>query len=151
MSAPPETEEQRRSVWAKFHAHGFVFAGLAILALFDVFHPRNSQLSRLTGDVPPGQVLYTLGFVISGLLLLRGFLWVDRIAESAAMVLVTVCVVIQTAVAFSMLGWTGFTLTRLIIVAIVGGCTWARCSVLWSREGVVITIPPRSARRGRQT
>lgn len=140
-------DNDRRS-WAKFNAYGFVLAGLAILALTGLTHPGGTDMARLVGEVPAGQAWWTGGFVLGGLLLLAGFVLVDRIAESAGLIVLTASVIAQTAVAWALLGWSEFTLTRLIIVGIIGGCAWARISVLWSRDGLSVTIVPHGTRRG---
>ncbi len=51
--------------------------------------------------------------------------------------------IIQTIVAFNLLGWTEYTVTRLSVVAAVLAVTYARTSVLWSKKGVTVVIPPR--------
>lgn len=132
--------------WAKLNAYGFVLAGLGILALADLIHPADTDLARLSGDIPTGQTWWTLAVAIAGLLLLFGFLRVDRIAETAGLVLLAAAVLAQTVAAFALLGWSDFALTRLVILAIIGGCTWARVSVLWSRDGIAVTIPARNLR-----
>lgn len=144
MPTPPE-----RFAWAKLNAYGFVLAGLAILSLADLAHPGGTDLARLAGGIPPGQQVWTIGFGIAGLLLLLGFLRTDRVAETLGLGLLTIGATAQTAVAFSLLGWSEFTVTRLLLVAIIGACTWARVTVLWSRDGLAVTIPPRGVAGGR--
>ena len=139
-------DNDRRS-WAKFNAYGFVLAGLAGLALADLIHPGGTDMAHLVGEVPAGQFWWTAGFLLAGVLLLAGFVFIDRIAETAGLVVLTVSVIAQTIAAWLLLGWSDFTLTRLAIVAIIGSCTWARISVLWSRDGLSVTIVPRSTRR----
>lgn len=146
MSRP----ENDRLAWAKLNAYGFVLAGLGLLAMTGLTHPAGTELARLTGDIPPGQSWWTAGFVAGGILLLLGFLRTDRMAESAGLVVLTAAVVAQTVVAWKLLGWTDFTLTRIAIVGIIGGCAWARISVLWSTEGLTVTIPARGVKRGRR-
>lgn len=143
-------DEHDRHAWAKLNAYGFVLAGLGMLALTGLTHPAGTELARLAGDIPPGQSYWTMGFVAGGVLLLLGFLRTDRLAETAGLCVLTLAVVAQTIVAWRLLGWTDFTLTRLAIVGIIGGCTWARISVLWSSEGLAVTIPPRGATQRRR-
>jgi len=139
--------DQKPAAWAKLNAYGFVLAGLGVLAGLDLIHPANTDLARLAGGIPPGQSWWTVAIVFAGLLLLYGFVRVDRFAESAGLILLNLAVLAQTVVAYMLVGWTDFTLTRIAILAILGGCAWARISVLWSREGLAVTIPPRGVRR----
>lgn len=141
------SDEQKPYAWAKLNAYGFVLAGLGVLAGTDLIHPANTDLARLTGEVPPGQVWWTLAVVVAGLLLLLGFMRVDRIAETLGLALLTGAVAAQTVVAYALLGWNDYTLTRIAIVTILAGCTWARVSVLWSRDGLAVTIPARDVHR----
>jgi len=152
MLSPPEDHmpaPQERFAWAKLNAYGFVLAGLTFLSLADLIHPGDTDLARLSGGIPPGQAVWTVGFGLSGLLLLIGFLRTDRVSETLGLSLLTLGTVAQTAVAFSLLGWSEFTATRLVLVGIVGGCTWARVSVLWSRDGLAVNIPARGIHSGR--
>lgn len=142
--------EPGRFAWAKLNAYGFVLAGLAVLATRDLIRPAGTELARLTGDIPPGQYLWAIAFTLAGLLLLVGFLFTDRIAETAALLLLTGGVVAQAVVAFRLLGWTDFTLTRLALIWILGGCAWARISVLWAKDGVAVNIAPRKRKKGRR-
>lgn len=61
-----------------------------------------------------------------------------------------VALVAQAVVAFALLGWTSYTTTRLIILGLLGLCVWARLSVLWTRKGLTITIPPRNGQENGQ-
>lgn len=140
-------QDQKPAAWAKLNAYGFVLAGLGVLAGLDLIHPANTDLARLAGGIPPGQAWWTVAIVFAGLLLLYGFVRVDRFAESAGLILLNLAVLAQAVVAYTLVGWTDFTLTRIAILAILGGCAWARISVLWSREGLAVTIPPRGVRR----
>ena len=140
-------DEQQPTVWAKLNAYGFVLAALSVLSLADLISPADTDLARAVGEIPPGQTWWTIGFAVGGFLMLFGFTRIDRIAETIGLSLLTVAVVAQSVVAFFYLGWTEYTFTRLAIIAIIGGCTWARVSVLWSREGVAITIPARRGER----
>lgn len=140
-------QDQKPSAWAKLNAYGFVLAGLGVLAGLDLIHPANTDLARLTGGIPPGQNWWTIAIVFAGVLLLYGFARVDRVAESAGLLLLNLAVLAQTVVAYLLLGWEDFTLTRVAILAILGGCAWARISVLWSKDGLAVTIPPRGIRR----
>lgn len=137
-------DESKPWAWAKLNAYGFVLAGLALLGGADLVHPANTDLARLAGEVPAGQTWWIVGVVLSGLLLLLGFLRTDRVAETAGLVVLLLAITAQTSAAIVLLGWTDFTLTCLAILAIIGGCTWARCDVLWSRDGIAVTIPPRN-------
>lgn len=148
ISEDPMQEPPGRFAWAKFNAYGFVLAILAIMSLADLIHPAGTELARATGDIPPGQPYWTVGFGIAGVLLLIGFLRADRISETVGLVLMTLGIVVQTCVAYSLLGWSEYTLTRIALVLVIGGCTWARVSVLWMRAGLSITIPARNLRRG---
>lgn len=139
--------DRTRFAWAKLNAYGIILAGLCLLGLADLINPGGANLARLVGEVPPGQHFWTAGLVVSGLLLLFGFVREDRIAETLGFALLCVSVVAQTIVAYALLGWAEFTLTRLAIVAILGLGGWARLSALWSRSGLIITIPPRHGGR----
>lgn len=133
--------------WMRFNAYGVLLAGLAIMGLLDLINPGKADMARLVGDVPPGQSAWVTGFVVSGLLLMWGFVRRDRIAETLGLGVLNLSLAVQALVAYSLLGWTEFTATRLIILGIVGLCSAARVSVLWTREGLTITIPPRSCKR----
>jgi hypothetical protein len=135
--------QRQRFTWAKLNAYGILLAALALMGVTDLIHPGKANLARLVGEVPPGQVFWVTGFIISGILLMFGFARTDRIAETIGLVVLLVSLVIQTAVAYALLGLSDFTLTRFVIVGIVALCMWARCSVLWSKGGLSITIPPR--------
>lgn len=139
-----------RFAWARLNAYGVLVACLAVLSLTDLLHPAGTELARLIGDVPPGQPAWATGFIIAGLLMLIGFVRTDRTAETIALGLLTVGVVAQTIVAYAYLGLTEFTATRIALVAIVALVTWARCSTLWSKEGLSIRIPARGEREGEQ-
>lgn len=140
------TRPTSRLTWAKLNAYGIILAGLAIMAVTDLITPGGADLAKLVGEVPPGQHFWSAGFVTSGLLLLYGFIRGDRLAESLGLGILFVSVLAQTVVAFSLLGWSDFTMTRLAIIAIVGLGGLARVSALWSRDGLVITIPARRTR-----
>lgn len=136
-------ENGGRFAWARFNAYGILLAGLALLGIADLAKPGGTNLAQLVGEVPALQPFWVLGFAIAGLLLMVGFVRADRIAESLGLVLLTLALVVQTAVAFGYLGWSQYTLTRLILIALIGTCSWARISVLWTRAGLTVTIPPR--------
>lgn len=136
-------ENGGRFAWARFNAYGILLAGLALLGAADLIDPGGTDLARLVGDVPVGQTIWIVGFTISGLLLMVGFMRGDRIAESLALLLLTLALIVQALVAFGYLGWSSYTLTRLALIGLVGFCAWARISVLWTREGLTVTIPPR--------
>lgn len=142
-------EEQKPYAWAKLNAYGFVLAGLGILALGDLIHPADTDLARLSGEVPAGQTWWILGLAVAGVLLLLGFLRTDRIAETCGLVLLTLAIAAQTITAAVLLGWTDYTWTRLVILAMIGALLRARVSVLWSRDGLAITIPARRERSRR--
>lgn len=132
-----------RFAWAKLNAYGIILAGLALLGVADLINPGGAPLARLVGEVPPGQTFWVSGYVLAGLALLYGFTRGDRLAESLGLGLLFGSLLLNTAVAFSLLGWSEFTLTRLALIAIIGLGGGARISALWSRDGMVITIPPR--------
>jgi hypothetical protein len=132
-----------RTAWLRLNAYGVVLACLAILSLTDLVHPAGTELARLLGDVPPGQPAWVAGFGIAGILLLYGFVKADRLAETLGLALMTVGLFAQFVTALAYLGVTEFTATRLLLVAILALCAWARCSVLWSRRGLNIHIPAR--------
>lgn len=135
-----------RFAWARLNAYGIILAGLALLGVGDLIHPGGANLARLVGEVPPGQNFWATGLVISGLLLFYGFARGDRLAETLALGLLFISVVAQTTVAFILLGLSDFTVTRLAVIAILGLGGAARVSALWSRDGLVVTIPPRRRR-----
>lgn len=146
----PESDDSQRWAWAKLNAYGFVIAGLTVLGLTDLANPANTDLARLAGEVPAGQAWWIAGFAASGLLLLLGFLRTDRIAETVGLGMLTLSLGAQTVAAFGMLGWTDYSWTRLIILTMVAALTAARVSILWAREGLAVTIPPRRLPRGRR-
>jgi hypothetical protein len=132
-----------RLAWARLNAYGVLVAGLAIFAVGDLFHPGGTDLARLIGEVPPGQTLWVTGFGIAGLLMLHGFVRADRITETLALGLLIFGIIAQAISAYAYLGITEFTTTRLYLLVLVSLTTWARCSVLWGKFGLVIRIPPR--------
>ena len=132
-----------RTAWLRLNAYGVVLACLCVLSLTDLIHPAGTELARLVGDVPPGQPAWVVGFGMAGILLLYGFAKADRIAETIGLALLTLGLVAQFVTALAYLGLTEFTATRLLLVAILVLCTWARCSVLWSKRGLNIHIPAR--------
>lgn len=134
-------------VWAKLNAYGIVLAGLALLGFVDLYHPQNAQLARLVGEVPPGQVFWVTGFGIAGLLLLYGFIKHDRLAESLALVILCVSLAFQTVVAYSLIGFSDFTLTRVLVLLLFVFAGSARISVLWSKDGLIVTIPARKVKK----
>jgi hypothetical protein len=121
-------------------------AGLACLGAMDLINPGGTDFARLVGGVPPGQMWWTVGYVVGGLLMAYGFLRTDRVAETAGLVALTVCQLVQLAVAVRLLGFQQFTLTRIAVLVIVSICASARVSALWSRHGLTITIPARKRR-----
>jgi hypothetical protein len=137
-----------RLAWARFNAYGILVAGLAMLSLVDLLHPGGTDLARLIGEVPPGQTVWVTGFIVSGLLMLHGFVRTDRITETLALALLLLGLIGQAVSAYRYLGFTEFTATRLVIVALLALVTWARCSVLWAKDGLVIRIPPRGETEG---
>lgn len=143
-------DRRDRSAWAKLNAYGVLVACLAILSFVDLLHPGGTDLARLVGEVPPGQVVWVTGFVVAGLLMLYGFARTDRIAETVALGLLTGGLVCMAVSAYAYLGVTEFTMTRLVLVGIVGAVSWARCSVLWSKRGLSIRIPARGETDGEQ-
>jgi hypothetical protein len=132
-----------RFAWAKLNAYGILLAGLAVLGVADLIHPGNADLARLVGSIPPGQPFWTAGYVVAGLLLLWGFVRTDRLAETFGLCLLTLSLISQGVVAWALLGWVDYTTTRIVVLVIVAGCSWARISALWSRDGLTITIPAR--------
>jgi hypothetical protein len=137
-----------RLAWARFNAYGILVAGLAIYALSDLFHPAGTDMARLIGEIPPGQYVWVTGFVISGLLMLHGFIRTDRTTETMALALLLLGLVAQGISAYAYLGITEFTATRIYLFVLVALVTWARCSVLWGKHGLVIRIPPRGETEG---
>lgn len=137
-----------RLVWARFNAYGILLAALALLALADLIHPAGSDLARLVGEVPPGQTVWVTGFGLAGILMLLGFFRADRIAESAGLTVLTLALAVQTVVAFALLGWNSYSVTRIAVLLVVALCATARISSLWSKEGVTVTIPPRGEKPG---
>lgn len=138
--------DRTRFAWARLNAYGIILAGLALLAVGDLIHPAGADFARLIGDVPPGQHFWATGFVLSGLILIYGFIRSDRLAETLALGLMMASVLLQTFIAYRLLGFTDFTYTRLAIIGILGLGGAARVSALWSRDGLVVTIPPRGRR-----
>jgi hypothetical protein len=136
-----------RLAWLRLNAYGVLLAGLALMGVTDLINPGGANLARVVGEVPPGQNFWVAGLIISGALLMWGFARADRLIETAGLGLLSLSVAAQTFVAWRLLGWTDFTLTRLALFGIVVACSTARISALWSRSGLIITIP---ARRGRE-
>lgn len=143
MTGPCTPQDHGRFAWAKLNIYGVLLACLALMSFLDLVHPGRAELAVLVGEVPPWQAVWVALFASSGVLLLLGFARADRLAETLGLLLMTLGLVIQTIVGFTYLGWTEFTFTRIALTLIVGGCTWARISVLWSKTGLTITIPPR--------
>lgn len=141
MSTPPH-----RFAWLRLNSYGVLLAGLALMGVADLINPGGAPLARVVGEVPPGQNFWVAGVLVAGLLLMGGFARADRLVETFGLVILSISVAAQTVVAWSLLGWTDFTLTRIFLLLIVAGCSWARISALWSREGLVITIPARRKR-----
>lgn len=135
--------EHTRFAWAKLNAYGVILAGLALLGVADLAKPGGADLARLVGEVPPGQPFWVAGFVLSGVALLYAFARGDRIAETSGLALMFASLVAQTVVAYHLLGWSDFTYTRLALIAVIGVGGGARVSALWSRHGLIVTIPPR--------
>jgi hypothetical protein len=135
-----------RFAWAKLNAYGILLAALCVMGVTDLINPGGANLARIVGEVPPGQPFWVAGFIVSGLLMLYGFARTDRLAETIGLALLTTSLTVQTIVALSLLGWSPFTYTRIVLIAIVGGCSLARCSVLWAKDGLTITIPARRQR-----
>ena len=132
-----------RFAWLRLNAYGVLIAFLAVLSLTDLLHPGQAELARVVGDIPPGQPAWTTGFIISGCLLLVGFVRGDRIAETIGLALLTGGLVAQVITAYAYLGVTEFTAVRLVLLGMVGLCMGARVSVLWSKKGLTIHIPAR--------
>lgn len=132
-----------KSAWLRLNAYGVILAGLAVLSFADLLHPASTDLARLVNGVPPGQPVWLTGFVTSGILLLIGFVRGDRVAETLGLAVLDTALAAQAVVAYAFLGITEFTTTRLVILAILGLGTWARCSALWSKDGLTIHIPAR--------
>lgn len=132
-----------RLAWLRLNAYGVLVAFLAVLSLTDLLHPGQAEFARIVGDIPPGQPLWTTGFIISGLLLLAGFVRGDRIAETLGLGLMTGGLVAQVITAYAYLGFTEFTTTRIALLIAVAMCLGARASVLWSKRGLIIHIPAR--------
>lgn len=144
-----DDEDQKPYAWAKLNAYGFVLAGLGLLSMADLLQPAGTDLARLAGEIPQGQPWWTLGYVLAGLLLMVGFLRVDRVAETAGLFVLTGALFAQTVTSIYLLGITDFTLTRVFLSVMFAALTWARGSVLWSPEGLAVTIPTRNVRRKR--
>ncbi len=132
-----------RLAWAKLNAYGILLAALALMGVTDLINPGGANLARIVGEVPPGQPFWVGGFVLAGVLMLYGFARTDRIAETIGLNLLGASLTLQGVVSFALLGWSQFTLTRIALLLIVALCAWARFSVLWSRSGLTVTIPPR--------
>jgi hypothetical protein len=130
--------------WLRLNAYGILLAGLAVLGMADFINPGGTDLARLIGEVPHHQPLWIIGYVLAGLLLLWGFVRTDRIPETIGLALLNAALLLHTAVAFDYLGWTDYTLTRVALILIIGCCSWARISVLWTKRGLMVTIPPRN-------
>lgn len=141
--------DPQRWAWAKLNTYGFVLAGLTMLAILDLIHPADTDLAKLAGEVPPGQTWWAIGFIASGLLLFVGFLRTDRISETAGLIALNWAIAGQTVASITMVGWVEYTWVRLGLLLIFATCAWARISVLWSREGLAVSIPPRGERRRR--
>lgn len=135
--------EPTRFAWAKLNAYGILLAGLALLGGLDLIDPAGTDFAQLIGGVPPGQNMWIVGYIASGILLMYGFARTDRRAETAGLLLLTSALVLQLGVAVWLLGASGFTFTRVLILVLVAACSWARYSALWSHDGLTITIPPR--------
>lgn len=137
-------DKENKYAWIKLNSYGVILAGLCILSVTDLINPANTDISTLVGTVPPGQFFWVVGFVISGLAIMYGFIVNDRLAETLGLILLASALMLQTAVALILLGFgNDFVITRFIILGLIGLAGGARISVLWSKEGVVITIPPR--------
>lgn len=132
-----------RFSWARLNAYGIILAGLALLGGLDLINPGGTDFARLLGEVPPGQHVWATGYLAAGIFLLYGFVRTDRRAETVGLALLTGGLSVQLAAAVLMLGLSDFTVTRVAILALVAACSWARYSVLWSQDGLTISIPPR--------
>jgi len=135
-----------RFTWLRLSAYGALVAGLALLGAMDLINPGGTDFARLVGGPPPGQMWWTSGYVLGGLMMMHGFVRTDRIAETLGLMVLTVCQIVQIAVAIHLLGFQQFTLTRVVVFVMVTLCAAARVSVLWSRDGITVTIPPRRKR-----
>lgn len=129
--------------WARLNAYGIILAGLALLGGLDLINPGGTDFARLLGEVPPGQHVWATGYMAAGIFLLYGFARTDRRAETVGLALLTVGLTLQLTAAVVLLGLTDFTVTRVIILALIAAGSWARYSVLWSQDGLTISIPPR--------
>lgn len=143
-------ERSDRTAWLRLNAYGVILAGLAVLSFADLFHPASTDLARLINGVPPGQPVWLTGFVVAGVMLMIGFVRGDRVAESLGLALLNLALAAQAVVAYGYLGVTEFTSTRLVILGILLLGTWARCSALWSRDGMTIHIPARGETEDRR-
>jgi hypothetical protein len=143
------TTRPNRLAWLRLNAYGVLLAFIALMGVQDLITPAGAPLAQVVGEVPPGQNFWVGGIVIAGLMMFWGFVRADRLVETCALVFLTLAVAAQTIVAWSMLGWTEFTLTRCALLGAVILCSSARASALWSREGMVITIPARRRVRKR--
>lgn len=135
--------DRNRWAWARLNSYGVILAGLAIFGGLDLINPGGTNFARLLGEVPPGQNVWITGYLAAGVLLMYGFARTDRRAETIGLALLTAGLTLQLAVAVWLLGLTDFTVTRVVILALVASCSWARYSVLWSQDGLTINIPPR--------
>lgn len=135
--------DHTRWAWAKLNAYGIILAGLALFGGLDLIDPANTDFARELGGVPPGQHVWIVGYLAAGVFMMYGFARTDRRAESLGLLLLTSGLALQLVVAVWLLGASGFTLTRVLLLALVAACSWARYSVLWSHDGLTITIPPR--------
>lgn len=138
-----DNDQPGRLAWARLNAYGILLACLALMGVTDFLNPGGTDLARLVGSVPPGQPFWVGGYIVSGLLLLFGFARTDRFVETLGLALLSAALMVQTAVAYDLLGMTKFTETRIALIVVVGVCSWARMSVLWARKGLTIHIPPR--------
>jgi hypothetical protein len=137
------TTRPNRLAWLRLNAYGVLLAVLALMGIGDLINPGGAPLAEVVGEVPPGQPFWVVGVIISGLLLLWGFIRADRFVETTGLAFLSVAVAAQTFVAWYLLGFTELAVTRCALLAVVLVCCAARVSALWTREGLVITIPGR--------
>jgi hypothetical protein len=149
-NSPPSRKKSRRAAtaWARVNSYGLLLVGLLVLTYTDVLHPETSNTARLLGHPSALIPLWAAGYLLAALFILWGFVGSSTLPEIVGLILliftstVRYLAVTHRLMVLNVGFWDDRMMGQTITFIVVVGTSLLRLSVLLSRDGLTVTIPP---------
>lgn len=132
---------EHQYAWLRLNADGVLVGSLALLSASDLINPATADISMALGFVPPLIWLWTVMYVMGGLLMIVSFVRQSIGIEFSGRFLLFMGVVTETWRTATVLSWNHHEVIGLYVLnAILAIAFSLRVSTLLSRKGIVFKV-----------